>query len=200
MGFMVPSQIEELLEALGEWLDAGTGGAIDLVICGGTALNVQGFVDRPTRDVDVVAILSPDDRQTLISSQPLPGDVLAARDRVSRDFALDGKPPWLNDGPGDLVRFGLPSGCQSRFLTRTYGRRLTLHFLGREDLICLKLYAYANSMGESRHFHDLKALNPGEEELRFALNWCLAQQDGLEPDLREALLRLGVDDLARSLE
>jgi hypothetical protein len=88
MSILMPSLIEELLAALGELLDADAGTPIDLVICGGTALNVQGIVNRP----------------------------------------------------------------------------------------------------------------PSHEDLRFALTWCLAQQDGLTPDLHEALHRLGAEDLARSLE
>jgi hypothetical protein len=93
---------DELLSALGEQL-ASLGAAYEIIVVGGSALLALGLVDRPTKDVDLVAL-----RQggAVRSAHPLPMDLIAARDRVARDFDLPVS--WLNDGP----RTWSVSGCR----------------------------------------------------------------------------------------
>jgi hypothetical protein len=109
------SRADELLGALGEQL-AAAGQQFDLVVIGGSALLALGLVKRTTRDVDVLAIAGP---EGLIPADPLPSPLVDARDRVARDFGL--LADWLNPGPTELLRFGLPDGFLSRVETRTYG-------------------------------------------------------------------------------
>jgi len=53
-------EIEKVLSALGEQLDAIHASIPELVVCGGSALNMLGFVSRTTKDVDVVAFIKRD--------------------------------------------------------------------------------------------------------------------------------------------
>lgn len=53
-------QIESVLNALSEQLEAEGAGRIEIVVCGGSALNILGYVRRPTEDVDVVAVIERD--------------------------------------------------------------------------------------------------------------------------------------------
>ena len=81
----------------------------ELVVIGGSALLAIGLISRPTRDVDVVALLA---GQTLVDPRPFPAELIAARDRVARDFGLPEN--WLNAAPADLLDFGLPDGFVER--------------------------------------------------------------------------------------
>src|SRR5262245_41515952 len=107
-------RVNELLGALGEQL-AARGEHHELVVVGGSALIALGAIDRSTKDVDVVALLT---SEGLTKADPLPPAVIAARDRVSRDFGLPSD--WLNAGPAALMDFGLPAGFLERVRTRTF--------------------------------------------------------------------------------
>ncbi|TMD63117.1 MAG: hypothetical protein E6I84_16235, partial [Chloroflexi bacterium] len=67
----------ELLSALQEQL-AASDASYGLVVIGGSALQALGLVDRPTRDVDVVALSL---GSTLVSAEPMPPPLVTARDR-----------------------------------------------------------------------------------------------------------------------
>lgn len=54
---LAPTRISRLLAALGERLTLA-GEPVELVVIGGFGLNLLGFVDRATRDVDVVALMA----------------------------------------------------------------------------------------------------------------------------------------------
>lgn len=75
----------------------------EIVVIGGSALTALGLVKRATRDVDLVAVAKDGE---LRSAEPLPETLQVARDRVARDFDLDGN--WLNSGPAGLLMWGLP--------------------------------------------------------------------------------------------
>jgi hypothetical protein len=185
-----------LLSALGEHLASSGTEPVELVVCGGTAMNVLGFVQRPTQDVDVVALLNPTGTFQLAS--PLPEHVVAAKSNVAADFELP--EDWLNDGPASLLHFGLPEGSEGRLIRHEFGSGLTVHFLAREDLICLKLYAWADT-GAVRHGQDLRALAPTREEWRRAAQWVLThnEPEGFLPLLVRALELLGANDVAAEL-
>ncbi|HEY9899144.1 MAG TPA: hypothetical protein V6D00_08180 [Pantanalinema sp.] len=189
--------IETLLEALSEQLAAADACPVDLVVCGGTAMNFLGFAARPTKDVDVVALLNLPGKgePEFLMAKPLPAYVLKASALVAKDFGIS--PDWLNDGPADLLRWGLPEGAESRLIERRFGACLTVHFLARPDLICLKLYAYADSQAP-RHRQDLLALEPTHEELETAANWVRTHDDSdaFLIDIRGALATLGAPDVA----
>jgi len=179
----------ELFGALGEQL-AAQGVHLDLVVIGGSGLLALGLIDRPTRDVDVVAFL--EDRD-LLAPRPLPEVLVAARDRVARDFGLTEN--WLNAEPADLLDFGLPTGFIERLQRRDYGDALTVHFASRFDQIHFKLYAMVDQ-GAGKHEADLRALEPTAEELIAAARWAQTHDpsEGFRTELGAALAYLGVDD------
>ena len=180
---------DELLSALGEQL-ARLGAAYEIIVVGGSALLALGLVDRPTKDVDLVALR---EGQTVRSAHPLPAALIMARDRVARDFDLPVS--WLNDGPADLVRFGLPEGFLDRAERRVYGQFLTVLFASRFDQVHFKLYATVDQ-GPGRHEADLRALEPTEQELIAAARWSMTHDpsEGYRSQLIQVLRILGVED------
>lgn len=180
-----------LLGALGEQLEA-RGVMLEIVVIGGSALAALGFVQRVTRDVDLLAIA---DEDGLRLAEPLPEALLSARAAVARDFGLD--ETWLNAGPTELLRWGLPDGFMTRVVTRRYGRALAVHFAGRVDQVHFKLFAMVDQ-GGGRHEADLRALEPTPDELVAAARWSVTQDPsaGYRSVLIEALRYLGVDDAA----
>jgi hypothetical protein len=190
-----------VLGALAEQLLARASAEVELVVCGGSALQALGLVQRTTRDVDVLALtqgVADNGEPLLITSEPLPPLLLEAARVVARDFSLPAD--WLNAGPADLLREGLPDGCAGRLHAVRYGERLVVHFIDRFDQICLKTYAAVNS-GEQRHLADLRALQPSDDEMLAAARWTVTQ-DALDefPDLvRDFLRKTGFPDVATRL-
>lgn len=180
--------LDVILAALADQLRS-MGERQEIVVIGGSALTALGLVRRATRDVDLVAIA---ENGELRSANPLPDALRAARDRVARDFGLDGN--WLNGGPTDL-KWGLPDGFMDRIVTRRYSEALTVHFAGRLDQIHFKLFAMVDQAG-GRHEADLRALHPDSGELIAAARWSMTQDPspGYRMVLEEALDALGVED------
>jgi len=98
-----PGSLREALTVLGEILN-DRGLAHDIVVVGGGALLLSGHIDRPTKDLDVVARVE-NDKWTL--AEPMPADLVEAVKDVAA--ALDLAPDWLNAGPTSLLEGGLPS-------------------------------------------------------------------------------------------
>jgi predicted nucleotidyltransferase len=163
------------LQALGEIL-ASQGEHAAVVVVGGTALIMQGFVTRATKDVDVIAISRdpPDRKRKAIEiPEPLPESLFRAIKRVARDYNLPDD--WMNTTVGLLWKTGLPSGFEERIHWEQYDG-LSLGLADRYDLILLKLYAAADSEGPSSvHYQDLIALQPTNEELDSAARWIRSQ-------------------------
>jgi len=131
------SLLDRALETLGATLEA-RGHDFELVAIGGSALMLVGWITRPTKDLDIVAVVKDGD---LVSGDPLPSDLVKASQDVGRALGLAHN--WLNAGPTELLRFGLPQGFRDRVETRRF-RALTLHLAGRFDQICFKVYAAAD--------------------------------------------------------
>lgn len=136
---------------------------LEAVVIGGTALNLLGVVNRPTKDCD---ILHPD----------LPPEI----DQAARTFAAEIRnggevlrDDWLNNGPASL-KDHLPSGWQQRLRIVFIGKSLLLNCLGRDDLLRTKLFALCD---RSTDIGDCIALAPTTDELDAAQNW-LEVQDG----------------------
>lgn len=183
------SVADGLLEALGQQL-AAAGSTFDLVVIGGSALLARGLVERATRDVDVVAIAGPGG---LRSAVVLPAELVEAVERVARDFEVQND--WLNNGPAELLRFGLPTGFESRWETQAYGAALSVRWASRFDQIHFKLYAAVDQAG--KHLRDLEALAPTEDELVAAARWSREHDpsEGFLTALGEALNYFGVEDV-----
>jgi len=178
---------DQLLHALGEQLDAASA-RYELVVIGGSALLALGIIERSTRDVDILALRS---EGRLDSATPLPEDLTKARNLVARDFTLPTE--WLNPGPTDLLKHGLPEGFSERLERHDYGKALTVYFASRYDQIHFKLYALVDQ-GPGKHEEDLRALSPTDEELLAAATWSRSHDpsEGYAQVLRRVLQHLGV--------
>lgn len=187
-------EIEKILSALGELLDARSFIIPELVVCGGSALNVLGLVSRTTKDVDVVAFAENSaGSYYLRSADPFPIGLEDAIKKVARDFNLP--ETWLNSGPTSAVDLGLPDGLMERVETKRYGKNLIVHYLSRYDQIHFKLYA-AVDQGPGKHLSDLGALKPGAGELLEAAQWSVTNDvsETFRQSVKDLLRHLGLDD------
>lgn len=191
-----------LLRELNDALALEGAEPLEWLICGGTALVVQGLAQRATRDVDVITGW----RSAALELVPLrefPPSVERAIDRVAEahpELRRDSN-RWVNLGPRRLIEAGLPHGCLDRLEPLVLGAHLTLHLPSRIDLLALKLFAAADPQGKRQQAHqaDFVALAATEAELRFAIDWILTIPDpnhSLRAELRSVLLDIGHDDHA----
>jgi hypothetical protein len=189
MSIFTEHDLNEALVALGELTEA-RGQSFELVVVGGGGMLLQGLLGRTTQDLDVVARI---EQGAYVTAEPLPGELREAVAEVAELYGLGDK--WLNAGPTDLLRFGLPDGFDQRTETRRY-KGLTLHLAGRQDQIAFKLYAAVDQGPLSKHFRDLQDLNPTRAELLFGARWAVTHDTS--PDfadqLAQALEALGIED------
>ncbi|MDX2019443.1 MAG: DUF6036 family nucleotidyltransferase [Deltaproteobacteria bacterium] len=188
---------ENALQALGQLLDE-EGMVADLVLVGGGALLLQGELERPTADLDIVARV---ENGTLQASAPLPTALVQCVRRVGKALDLPHHPrdpkDWLNAGPSYLTTMGLPEGFQGRLDRRAYGP-LTIRIASRLDLVALKIFAASDPQRSRRAVDvaDLKRLAPTFDEVLHALRWCMridGRADFLELDAKPLLKTLGID-------
>jgi hypothetical protein len=181
------SSLEGALGALGELLESREV-EYRLAVVGGGAMLLLGLLDRPTNDLDLVAQV--DDGGTA-GVEPLPPALREAIVDVAR--ALDLPDNWLNPGPASLLDLGLPEGFLERAHVRRYGS-LEILLADRIDQIHFKLYAAVDQGPRSKHFADLRALDPNREELLRAARWARTHDpsEGFRTDLVSALQALGV--------
>ena len=198
--FRDQKDVETILSALGEQLEEIASKPLELLVCGGSALNFLGLVQRATKDVDVLAYVNRNTagEVSFISADPLNEKLIKASKKVARDFNLSEN--WLNAGPASATDLGLPDGILKRVKTRQYGQRLTIHFMGRYDQIHFKLYA-AVDQGAGKHFDDLLALNPTPDELEQAALWSMTHDisEGYRQLLKGLLNHMGFEDVAKRL-
>lgn len=164
-GFMDSNTLNRALETLGSYL-SDKGLKYEVVAIGGGALLLLGRIIRPTKDLDIVALLN---ENVLISAHPLPAPLLTAIREVGSALKLP--EDWVNSAPADLWKMGLPEGFQDRLDLIHFGG-LTLYCASRFDQICFKLYASVDQGPNSKHFEDLKRLQPNQAELKKAAIWC----------------------------
>jgi len=187
------SLLNELLDAVGAHLEEA-GESASIVVVGGSTLAVRGWVDRTTKDVDVIAqSIRSDGERTLVPASPLPDALVRAALRVAEDYGLP--VDWMNTVIGAQWAFGLPPGFAAEVEWRDYGS-LEVGFAGRSSLIALKLFAVVDSGIESVHFQDLLALEPTADELTEAETWVLGQDAGTQ---FPRLLKEALSDVRRSL-
>jgi len=159
----------------------------EIVVIGGGALLLTGLTTRSTKDVDIVALMK---GKELVSPDALPALFFEAAREVSQEYRFE--PDWMNTGPKELLRHGLPAGFVRRCMTFRF-HALTLQVADRFDQIHLKLYAATDSGPESRHFRDLLGLQPTSAELLSAGRWCLTHDPspGFRGFLLQAMQRAG---------
>lgn len=182
--------VERALETLGNVLEQRRL-EYEIVVVGGSALLLLGLIRRPTRDLDVLALVR---HGEYISAEPLPQDLERAVGDVAEALGL--APDWLNAGPTAQIRSGLPEGFRNRVDTRRY-RTLVVHVASRLDHIYLKLYAAVDHWpSRSKHVDDLRRLNPTRQELLAAARWVRGQDAGPEfPKMIAATLgAFGIED------
>ena len=185
-GLVDSNSLNEALEVLGAYLlDKGL--KYEVVAIGGGALLLLGCIIRPTKDLDIVALMV---RNELISAHPLPTPLLAAIREVGSALKLS--EDWINSAPADLWKMGLPDGFQDRLDPIHFGG-LTLYCASRFDQICFKLFASFDQGPQSKHYSDLKRLKPTQEELKIAASWCKTHDvsEVFAENLAEALHELG---------
>jgi len=174
------SAVLRALRALGEIL-ASQGKSIAVVAVGGAALILHGFVQRTTRDIDIIALCrDPGEAKPMKIEppEPMPEPLSQAILRVARDYGLPRD--WMNAVVGMQWKTGLPPGFAERIHWERYGG-LWFGIADRHDLIFLKLFAAADSAGPSSvHFQDLMALEPTESELKEASDWVRSQDTSPE--------------------
>lgn len=198
VSFRGSDDIETALSMLAATLEARGVAAVELVVIGGAAFNLLGLTIRPTKDVDVLALCKDPESggsPILVKHKPLPGPVLSAAAFVADALGLP--PGWLNAGPADLLDGRLPDGFEGRLTVRRFGSRLAIHTPAREDLICLKVYAAADT-GVGRHTQDLDALRPTCDELVAGARWARTQDPsaGFRTMLAGLLRHYGCDRAA----
>ncbi len=176
------------LEALSQTLEA-RGLSYELVAVGGSSLLLLGLLDRPTRDLDVVATVEAGEYHAVVE---LPSPLVEAVREVGDVMGIGSS--WLNPGPARLLDFGLPEGFAERAVIRRFGA-LTLDLASRVDQIALKLYAAADQGPASKHMADLRALRPTADELLGGARWARTHDPSpaFEQELRAVLLTLEVD-------
>ncbi len=153
---MIKEELLTYLRHVSEIYEDLDGTSLEVAICGGTALNLSGLLERPTKDVDIVY------------PEFWPETFSKAVYVTSQRFAL--KPDWMNRGPVDLLRMGLPQGYFDRCESLKFYNCLTFLITSRLDQIHFKLYACIDRGGY--HVDDLKALGPSQDELCQAAIWC----------------------------
>jgi hypothetical protein len=198
--FRNQKDVETILSALGEQLDQIAKEPFELLVCGGSALNILGLVQRATKDVDVLAYVKRDKegKFQLIKADPLNPELITAAKKVARDFNLPDD--WLNTGPASAVDLGLPNGFMDRVTTRVFGNKLAVHFLGHYDQIHFKLYA-AVDQGAGKHLDDLLSLNPTADVIERAARWTMTHDvsEGFKQNLKALINYLGFGDVAERL-
>jgi hypothetical protein len=167
-------ELDQVLDAVGELLEA-RGEQVGIVVVGGASLNLLGFLERTTSDVDVIARVrfpEEDEERVLVPPEPIPEPLVDAIRTVARDFDLPAD--WMNTVIGAQWEFGLPPGFADDLTWKQYGG-LLVGLAGRRMLIALKLFAGVDQGPESVHVQDLIALAPDEDELAEAERWVQSQ-------------------------
>lgn len=181
--------LEEALRTLGQLL-VDRGLAFEIVAIGGGGLLLLGMSDRPTKDLDVVALI---ESGKLEPAKPLPSELEQAASEVGELLGL--ARDWLNGGPTSLLRFpGLPDGFIDRAQHRSYGG-LHLHVASRFDQIHFKVFAAVDDKPGGKHHLDLQRLRPSRDELLAGAAWARGHDpsEGFALILAQVLSSFGVE-------
>lgn len=160
------TSLDDALRAVGDLLEE-RGHRLEVVAIGGGSLLLLGLIERPTKDLDLVALKI---GETLVKPIPLPPALSEAADDVGKVMKLPAG--WLNAGPAAMLDLGLPEGFLERTIRREYGG-LVVYLASRYDQICFKLYAAADDSPRGKHFADLRQLAPTPHELLQAAAWTV---------------------------
>ncbi|HVV86623.1 MAG TPA: DUF6036 family nucleotidyltransferase [Kofleriaceae bacterium] len=167
------NELRRALDLLGQILE-DRGHSSEIVVIGGGALLLQGWITRPTKDLDALAVV---EDGVYRSAKPFPDLLQEAIEDVAPVLGMDNH--WLNPGPTAQLGYDLPEGFRER-TARVEFHGIVVHLAGRFDQICLKLYAAADHDHKSKHVADLIALAPDADEFARAATWVKRQDAGPE--------------------
>lgn len=195
MNYFDIDKLNAALCLVNERLKLNNAPKVELVVCGGSALIATRLVPRTTQDVDVVAMMKSD--MSLADPEPFPEYLKEAASVTAKTLNLSSD--WLNAGPADLFRMGLPEGFESRLVKRLIGEKLTVYYASRIDQIFFKLYAAVDRGGY--HITDLLALTPTDDELFQASKWAMTHDvsEGFKMMLKKLLAELEFENVAEKL-
>lgn len=167
-----PSELTPVLESLSQEMHLRNIKETHLIVIGGAAMNLGGYHLRATIDVDVLGVVKNPETtgKPELSTKFSEGFEECIR-RVADEYNL--MENWLNLGPSSITGT-LPDGYLKRSERRDFGEKLSIHLVGRLDLIHLKLHALINTAGSARgevHREDLEQLDPDPDELKAAIRW-----------------------------
>ena len=182
-----PHKLQDAMRALGALLEH-RGHRFEVLVAGGSGLLLLGVLDRPTQDVDLVAIRT---GKRWTKARPLPDQLRNAAEAVRGDLGLP--VDWLDPGPTDLLDLGLPQGIHDRTERHDLGG-LIVHAVSRFDQIHFKLYAAVDQGPDSKHAADLRLLDPTAAEWRAAADWCKTHDPSpaFSKQLEQALASFGL--------
>lgn len=188
------TNLREVLNQLSELTALESDECFELVVCGGSALLALELVKRTTRDIDIVGLIK---NGRISDPDPLPEPLIKTAGKIAQHSNLP--PDWLNTGPADLFRMGLPEGFVNRLTRWFIGKNLVIHFISRLDQIHFKLYASVDRGGY--HISDLMALKPNSKEILQAAKWSQTHDvsEGFTELLKSLLKELGYEDIIAEL-
>jgi len=200
--FRSPQEVETALAQLGKRLLYTDAAHVTLVVCGGSALQIQGLTTRTTQDVDVcAAAVRPAATPAASAAARLPASFIEAVQAVAGDLGLN--PGWLNTAAAEVLAvYGSPPGMEDRLVARDYGPLLRVLYLSRLDQIHFKVLAAADPKAPERHIEDLiHRLRPTTGETRMAVAWLLDRKttSWMRGNVRHVVEVLGHADIARDI-
>lgn len=188
------NKAEEMLAALGEVMEQQGSEPVDLVVCGGMTLIMQGLIARPTRDIDGIALVVQEGGSLELRKPLVSREFSVAVERVGVVYGKGRS--WLNVGAISLHDTTLPAGLAERAVKKPYGSRLVIRLCSRADLVSLKMWAALGRSGPD--IDDLKEMQVTNEEAIAGFEWCL-EQNGEREDLLLILREIGHGELAERL-
>jgi len=187
-------EAEEYLEALGSIMESESMEPLDILVCGGMALILQGLIDRRTRDIDGIALVVEREGAYVLKKPHLKKAVKEAIRRVASVYGIT--PNWLSFQARTLLDDGLPRGIVERAEVRRYGEKLTVRLISRYDQVHLKLKAAISREGPDAG--DILEMRATDEEIAAAARWCL-ELGYSRREVKEALEGIGCGDIAERI-
>lgn len=187
---MSENQYAEALSLLSQFLARDKAPPTWLIVCGGSALQAHGIIQRATKDVDIFA--ERNEINGISAAYPLSAALQKNIQSVAKILKLPNN--WLN---ASTSFFQLPLGDYPSYFwadlkDEEYGSHVKVSYLSPKGLVTLKTLA-ALQREASRDTEDLIALAPSEEDMTQALDWCLAttvEKSTAAPKIKTLLTRL----------
>lgn len=187
------SELKSALERFAEVWELRSDSALTMVVCGGAGLNLAGYTDIGTYDVDVIALEVEGNLETPEWSE----EFQAAREAIAEDMGL--RSDWINRAPATLIDV-LPEGFQDRLdnsgneLTFGPNGLVKVKTISQYDQIFLKTYAALNREHDDpqygKHVNDLRQLDPAVDAVSEGVHWALEECDDFPDELADLTFRL----------